>query len=295
MPAADVVLAQGREPGDAPARQGGAARLRHGPDRPPQPDRHPRVGRRRRAAGRVHPAPVHPARAGSRNSSTWPCSAGPTSTRRRPRSPGPRPRSAWPAATGSPPRSSAPSTRWTRRASSTSGSSTSRRSRSGTAAGPWSASARPSTTGPTSPCEQAQQRAVAQVRSALAKWNGASELIKETGGLTAELAREVGNLERLFDQGQTDLGRLMQAQQRLIQLENRGGRRHLGGHPGPGRPAAGPGCPGLDPGDAQSGREAAGGPPRPPPRPRPRLRLSPSPFRAADDRTSPPPRSTDHA
>ena len=47
----------------------------------------------------------------------------------------------------------------------------------------------------------------------------ASELIKETGSLTTELAREVGNLERLFDQGQTDLGRLMQAQQRLIQLK----------------------------------------------------------------------------
>jgi cobalt-zinc-cadmium efflux system outer membrane protein len=67
--------------------------------------------------------------------------------------------------------------------------------------------------------QSAQQRAVAQVRAALAKWNGASELIKETGSLTAELAREVGNLERLFDQGQTDLGRLMQAQQRLIQLK----------------------------------------------------------------------------
>ena len=38
--------------------------------------------------------------------------------------------------------------------------------------------------------------------------------------MTAELAREVENLERLFDQGQTDLGRLMQAQQRLIQLRN---------------------------------------------------------------------------
>jgi cobalt-zinc-cadmium efflux system outer membrane protein len=65
---------------------------------------------------------------------------------------------------------------------------------------------------------QAQQRAVAQVRSTLAKWNGASELVKETGGLTTELAREVANLERLFEQGGTDLTRLMQAQQRLIQL-----------------------------------------------------------------------------
>ncbi|HKM52669.1 MAG TPA: TolC family protein [Isosphaeraceae bacterium] len=66
--------------------------------------------------------------------------------------------------------------------------------------------------------QQARQRAVAQVRSALAKWNGASELIKESVGLTSELQREVTNLERLFDQGAADLGKLMQAQQRLIQL-----------------------------------------------------------------------------
>ena len=49
--------------------------------------------------------------------------------------------------------------------------------------------------------EQARQRARAQVRSALAKWNGASELIKETSGLTAELAREVKNLERFSTRG----------------------------------------------------------------------------------------------
>ena len=67
--------------------------------------------------------------------------------------------------------------------------------------------------------QQAQQRAVAQVRSALSKWNGASELVKETVGLTAELTREVAKLERLFDQGQTDLTKLIQARQRLIQLK----------------------------------------------------------------------------
>ena len=52
----------------------------------------------------------------------------------------------------------------------------------------------------------------------MAKWNGAIKLIKETGGLTGELAHEVNKLEHLFDQGQADLSRLMQAQQRLIQL-----------------------------------------------------------------------------
>jgi outer membrane protein, heavy metal efflux system len=67
--------------------------------------------------------------------------------------------------------------------------------------------------------QQAQQRTVAQVRSALSKWNGASELVKETVGLTNELTQEVATLERLFDQGQADLTKLIQARQRLIQLK----------------------------------------------------------------------------
>ena len=61
---------------------------------------------------------------------------------------------------------------------------------------------------------------MAQVRSALAKWNGATELVKETRGLTADLSQEVGKLEHLFDEGQTDLGKLLQARQRLIQLKS---------------------------------------------------------------------------
>ena len=68
--------------------------------------------------------------------------------------------------------------------------------------------------------QQAQQRAVAQVRASVAKWNGATELVNETAGLAGELAGEVTRLERLFQEGQTDLTKLMQARQRLIQLEN---------------------------------------------------------------------------
>ena len=68
--------------------------------------------------------------------------------------------------------------------------------------------------------EQAQQRAVAQVRAAVAKWNGATELVNDSAGLTKELNKEVDALERLFEAGQTDLTKLMQARQRLIQLEN---------------------------------------------------------------------------
>jgi outer membrane protein, heavy metal efflux system len=68
--------------------------------------------------------------------------------------------------------------------------------------------------------EEAQQRAVAQVRAAVAKWNGATELVNESASLSKELSKEVSVLDRLFDAGQADLTKLMQARQRLIQLEN---------------------------------------------------------------------------
>jgi cobalt-zinc-cadmium efflux system outer membrane protein len=68
--------------------------------------------------------------------------------------------------------------------------------------------------------QEAQQRAITQVRAAVARWNGATELVNDTNGLTDELSKEVTNMERLFEAGQTDLTRLMQARQRLIQLEN---------------------------------------------------------------------------
>jgi outer membrane protein, heavy metal efflux system len=68
--------------------------------------------------------------------------------------------------------------------------------------------------------QQAQQRAIAQVRSAVAKWNGATTLVNDSSGLTQELTGEVASLERLFEAGQTDLTRVQQARQRLIQLEN---------------------------------------------------------------------------
>jgi len=68
--------------------------------------------------------------------------------------------------------------------------------------------------------QAAQQRAVAQVRSAVARWNGATLLVNDSSGLTRELGQEVGSLERLFEAGQTDLTRVQQARQRMIQLEN---------------------------------------------------------------------------
>ena len=68
--------------------------------------------------------------------------------------------------------------------------------------------------------KEANERAIAQVRAAVAKWNGARELLTESIDLSTDLRKEVAVLDRLFDAGQTDLTKLMQARQRLIQLEN---------------------------------------------------------------------------
>jgi outer membrane protein, heavy metal efflux system len=68
--------------------------------------------------------------------------------------------------------------------------------------------------------KEAQQRAAAQVRAAVAKWNGATELVNDSAALTNDLSAEVKNMEQLFERNQADLTKLMQARQRLIQLEN---------------------------------------------------------------------------
>ncbi len=68
--------------------------------------------------------------------------------------------------------------------------------------------------------EQARRRAVAQVRAAVSRWNGAADLVNDASKLTEALAEQVAVIERLFEAGQTDVTRLMQARQRLIQLEN---------------------------------------------------------------------------
>ena len=68
--------------------------------------------------------------------------------------------------------------------------------------------------------QQARQRVVAQVRSGAVRWNGAVGLVNQTRGLSTGLARVAADLEDLFQQGQADLTRLLQAQQRVIQLKN---------------------------------------------------------------------------
>ncbi len=66
----------------------------------------------------------------------------------------------------------------------------------------------------------AERRAVVQVKAATAKWNAANRLVNQTSGLTVSLRGQVDRMERLFEANQTDLTRLFQTRQRLIQLEN---------------------------------------------------------------------------
>src|SRR4029077_20765983 len=47
-----------------------------------------------------------------------------------------------------------------------------------------------------------------------------TELVNDSAGLSNDLSAEVQKMERVFEEGQADLTKLMQARQRLIQLEN---------------------------------------------------------------------------
>jgi cobalt-zinc-cadmium efflux system outer membrane protein len=68
--------------------------------------------------------------------------------------------------------------------------------------------------------QQLEKRTVIQVRSAAAKWNAAGRLVKQTAGLSNSLRKQVEQMENLFELNQTDLTKLFQVRQRLIQLEN---------------------------------------------------------------------------
>lgn len=68
--------------------------------------------------------------------------------------------------------------------------------------------------------QQVEKRTVIQVKAAASKWNAANRLVNQTAGLSGTLRTQVGRMERLFEANQADLTKLLQARQRLIQLEN---------------------------------------------------------------------------
>jgi cobalt-zinc-cadmium efflux system outer membrane protein len=68
--------------------------------------------------------------------------------------------------------------------------------------------------------QQQEQRVTAQVKAAVAKWNGAVRLVTRTRNSPDIVRTQIAKLEALFDAQQTDLTRLLQARRSLIQLEN---------------------------------------------------------------------------
>jgi cobalt-zinc-cadmium efflux system outer membrane protein len=68
--------------------------------------------------------------------------------------------------------------------------------------------------------QQIEQRTVAQVRTAVAKWNAAQRLLNTTADAVTDLDVQIDALEKLFQENQIDITKLLQARQRLIQLEN---------------------------------------------------------------------------
>ena len=68
--------------------------------------------------------------------------------------------------------------------------------------------------------EQLEQRTTTQIKVATIKWNSANRLVNQIEKSTTNLKASVARLEKLFEANQTDISRLLQARQRLIQLEN---------------------------------------------------------------------------
>ena len=68
--------------------------------------------------------------------------------------------------------------------------------------------------------EQTQQRVRAQVKATLVKWNQVQQLVTRTQATVQPIQAETARMERLYKAGQTDLIRLLQVRQRLIQAEN---------------------------------------------------------------------------
>ena len=88
--------------------------------------------------------------------------------------------------------------------------STSRPYRSGITASPWFTSVRPTISGRTWPWNKpGPRRSPGALSPRQVEWGFGA--VKETVGLTADLTQEVAELEHLFDQGQADLTKLIQA------------------------------------------------------------------------------------
>jgi cobalt-zinc-cadmium efflux system outer membrane protein len=60
----------------------------------------------------------------------------------------------------------------------------------------------------------------AQVKASLLKWNQVQQLVARTRATMQPIQAEATRMERLYNAGQTELIKLLQVRQRLIQAEN---------------------------------------------------------------------------
>jgi len=68
--------------------------------------------------------------------------------------------------------------------------------------------------------DQARQRVIAQVKSALVRWDQTRELALRTEERIGPIKAQSARMERLFEADQTDIIKLLQVQQRAIDAEN---------------------------------------------------------------------------
>jgi cobalt-zinc-cadmium efflux system outer membrane protein len=68
--------------------------------------------------------------------------------------------------------------------------------------------------------EQLRIRTIARVRASLARWNQTRDLVARVDASTAMIQQQTAKMERLYAAGQTDLLKLLQVRQRLIEAEN---------------------------------------------------------------------------
>jgi cobalt-zinc-cadmium efflux system outer membrane protein len=68
--------------------------------------------------------------------------------------------------------------------------------------------------------QQTQQRITNQVKATLIRWHQAQQLVSRTQAMMKPIHAQANRVDRLYAAGQSDLLRLLQVRQRLIQAEN---------------------------------------------------------------------------
>jgi outer membrane protein, heavy metal efflux system len=68
--------------------------------------------------------------------------------------------------------------------------------------------------------EQLRQKTAAQVKATLVKWTEVQQLVARSAALIEPIREQTSRMERLYQAGQTDIVKLLQVRQRLIDSEN---------------------------------------------------------------------------